>query len=95
MRTITGLLLVWFWIVERVSRVKQRDGWKGATAGWSPKASVAAVERTGEWDVRGWLTDGQSDVHRALDGIERALRAALIEIREDVYEWSDGFAQAA
>lgn len=94
MRTITGLLLVWFWLVGKVSRMRSPWTWKGATAGWSPKASVGAVERTGDWDVRGWLTDGQGDVHKALDGIERALRAALIEIREDVYEWSEGFAAA-
>lgn len=63
--------------------------WKGATVGWSPKAAVASVEATGEWDVRGWLTDGASDVHRALDRVERTLWGHLDDLLAEVYLWRD------
>ena len=89
----TMLRTVWFWFCGVF--LLNMGGWKGATPGWSPKASVAATGGPAAWDVAGWVDASQDEVHNVLDEIERQLRVALIELRESVYEWRDCYASTA
>lgn len=65
------------------------EAWQGATVGWSPMASVGAVEANDTWDVEGWLRDGAREYHNALRATEEGLWFSLDVMLQDVYEWRD------
>lgn len=63
--------------------------WQGATLGWSPIATVGAVEANDTWDVEGWLRNGAREYHGALRDVEEGLWFSLDVLLRDVYEWRD------
>lgn len=99
MRTISrGLTMVWLALIGVVfvlplPPMRDKTAWQGATVDWSPTATTKAVGGAASWDVQGWMDDAERELHDALNRIEHRLWVGLVEIRENVYEWSEGYAQ--
>lgn len=69
--------------------IPQVEEFQGATLGWSPRATVAAVDSVAAWDVSGWMDRGQRQLHKRLDGVEARLHSRLDRLLAEVYEWRD------
>lgn len=95
MRSISHAgIRVWVWLgsflygLPTVGR-QRFQVWQGATIGWSPKKSTKDTGGAAGWDVQGWLEESARETREAFNRMERELRAGLIEVREQAYEWRD------
>lgn len=77
------------YVLYELLRPQPFADWQGATPGWSPKRAVALAGGTAAWDVKGWQDSAETELHRALDEVERKLHASLIALREEAYAWRD------
>jgi len=87
----TTARVVWLWLACLVYGLPfpRAVEWQGATADWSPTASVMAVGDSAGWDVAGWMDKGQRRLHRQLDAVEHRLWSDLESLLAEVYVWRD------